>query len=214
MFHQPILIISPPRSGSSLFSNIISDAGVFGGITKPANEFNINGYFENVGITKLIVSYLKRCDISGLGKKYQPLGLSVPYPALAADCYKVIYDEGYVNGMWYFKDPKLCWTWQMFHAAFPEAKWVIVDRDKEQVLSSYRRTPFMDAYDGRTAWELYLNRALQNISMLERSAKNVHRVNINRVIEGDKAEIESVMKYLNIETGNINCINNHVWNGN
>lgn len=212
MISQPILIVSPPRSGSSLLSNIIHDAGVFGGIMKPADKWNINGYFENLAITDIVVSYLRKCDTRGLRKKFNPVNLSVPYRQLKAECEAVLKAEGYKDGdAWFYKDPKLCFAWKIFVEAFPNAKWVIVQRDKQQCIDSIMRTDFMDAYQARAQWERYYHTALENIFSLTLTARNVHRADINKIIAGDSAEIEKLSTYLNLPTLSIECFNTYAW---
>lgn len=53
-----IIVLSLPRSGSSLLSNLLVSSGYSNYITHNSNllnssEFNVNGYFEDIGITLL-----------------------------------------------------------------------------------------------------------------------------------------------------------------
>ena len=68
-YFEPILIVSAPRSGSSLLSYILNESGVQIGICKQGDEFNLKGYFENIRIRNIIIKYLKQNDKENLEKK-------------------------------------------------------------------------------------------------------------------------------------------------
>jgi len=52
-----------------------------------------------------------------------------------------------------YKGAKMCHIWPLWASAFPEARWVIVRRDRDRIVDSCLRTPFMRAYDTREGWE-------------------------------------------------------------
>ena len=70
-----VFVASPPRAGSSVTANLLSKAGLFGGKTKVADQWNKYGYFENLEITKYVIEYLRRNDKNKLGKRFQPKNL-------------------------------------------------------------------------------------------------------------------------------------------
>ena len=128
---NPMLIVSPPRSGSSLLSYILNESGVQVGICKPADEFNKYGYFENLRIRDYIIKYLKNCDTNNLGKKYQPVDLKEPYHNFNRKMYRFLRQENIKKDVpWLFKDPKIALCWNIFNELYPNAKWILLQRNK------------------------------------------------------------------------------------
>jgi hypothetical protein len=54
---------------------------------------------------------------------------------------------------WYYKGAKMCLIWPLWHKAFPDAKWVIVRRDDEDIINSCLRTGFMKKHATREGWQ-------------------------------------------------------------
>lgn len=195
---QPILIVSPPRCGSSLMGMILKESGVFCGETKSGDKFNKFGYFENIEITNLVINGLKKID-NGLGKKFQPVNIDFYIPDFRKKVHEILTKEGLVGEQaWFYKDPKIALTWKLWHNAFPEAKWVILSRNENDVLDSYKRTEFMNAYQSQEEWLDYLNKFKQNIITLSRTV-NCFEFKIENIFEKNETEIYNLFKYICVE---------------
>lgn len=57
---------------------------------------------------------------------------------------------------WGFKAIKGVLFWKLLNDAFPDAKWVMVDRGVDEHIASLMRTPFMTAYNTYSGWRQYL----------------------------------------------------------
>ena len=64
--NTPILIVSMPRSGSSLLSHILFNEGVQVGDCKKGDEYNKYGYYENIMIRNILIKYLNKHDVNNL----------------------------------------------------------------------------------------------------------------------------------------------------
>lgn len=145
-----IFIAGAARSGTSLTTEILQGLGCYLG--RPCD---INSLFENIAIREGFVKQI-------LGNEgFDPMGqdplppanwtCDIPMGALAelGRMVELILSGG-ANPA--FKDAKLSLVWPAFHRAFPFAKWVIVRRDREEVIDSCMRTHFMRKRFTRESW--------------------------------------------------------------
>jgi hypothetical protein len=194
---DPMLIASAPRSGSSMTAGIIAKTGVHCGWTKPGDEWNAKGYFEHVPIDTAQILYLRSCDHKHEGKRFQPLDLDEPYPDFRdfiQDCIKSEYPES--NG-WMFKSTKTAICRNIWVNHFPEAKWVICRRDRELILDSMMRAPFMDAYSERDEWDQMLNRYEYYFrDIIDRCT--AFEFDVDAAVNGSVEEVRSLFSFLNI----------------
>lgn len=151
-FRQPIFVVSCGRSGSSMVMGLLHRAGLWVGECLKGSPENPAGFFENIrlkdGVVKPILS------IHGYDKKGM---LSVPEETLSfysSDIPELVKDhlesDGYQYHVpWGYKDSKLLLMWASFHKAFPKARWVIVQRNREDTLASMKRTGFINTPEVR-----------------------------------------------------------------
>lgn len=200
---DPILIVSAPRSGSSLLSYILSCEGVQCGITKEGDEYNPNGYFENLQIRELVIRHLHKNDVDKLGKRYQPINLDFSQEEAELFRNNVIASmksQGVdISKPWLFKDPKIALVWKLFAQAFPNAKWVLLHRRVDDILNSFRRAKFMDAYKDTTEWLEYLDRFHENMQTIENECKNTHSFRIESIFDNRDADIERLFESVNLK---------------
>lgn len=140
-----IFITGCARSGTSLTSKILKAHGCFLGPEK-----RINSLFENTNIReKVIKAYLRSIGADPLGQ--HPLAEKLrPLPEFREEVIK--YMGGNPPEPWAYKCAKLAPLWPLWKDAFPEAKYVIVRRDKDKIAESCLRTPFMRAFNGKEGW--------------------------------------------------------------
>lgn len=161
---DPILVVGAARSGTSLVAGCVERCGAFGGLVRPGNVANPKGYFENKRIVDEVVKPLlvaARGDRNG----QSPLPTKAAVEALVPEWTErvrtlvesIMREEGYSDGPWYYKCPKLALVWQVFHAAFPRAKWLIVRRPDRLIAESCLRTHFMRAYRDLADWYQWLD---------------------------------------------------------
>lgn len=134
--HSPIVIISLPRSGSSLTAGIFSEHGVWTGKCKKACQRNPKGFFENIRICSEIDKRFR-----GYVHKGSPCPKVEDWGDVVAQCLE---SDGYTGGKWLIK-----------HSAVYAPLWgdmnpiyVNVWRDKESIQKSGKAAKIYNMNDG------------------------------------------------------------------
>ncbi len=212
MNRQPVIIVSAPRSGSSLLSYMLSELGVFIGECKKADKWNVNGYFENLKITDEVIKYLRKYDVDNLGKKFQPKELGFIDITFKDKVNNILFEEGIgENKHWLYKNPKTAICWMQFHKNFPNAKWIILTRNREEHLASLLRTEFMDAYDTEQEWNNFIDRYNNYFMNINKHCDSLV-INMSQIFQGDKI-INQVCDFLKIPKKDVSyCLNKKKWN--
>lgn len=212
--NTPILIVSMPRSGSSLLSHILFNEGVQVGDCKKGDEYNKYGYYENIIIRNILIKYLNKHDVNNLKKKFQPINLLEDYKDFNRKVYRAIKKNGIVkNKPWLFKEPKIALCWNLFKKYYPDAKWILLYRNKEQVLSSYNNAKFMDAYNTKEDWYNYMNVWDENMKLIKDECKNVYEFNIESIFENKIDDINKLFDFIGITNTNkyIECVDKKIF---
>ncbi len=170
---KPIFVLGIPRSGTSLVAGALQICGAWCGSTVPGGMENPRGFFEHITMREQIIKgILRQLDCDPLGVKKLPSQNSLPgIRNLAELVYNIIRQDGCTpNQYWVFKDAKLTLLWPMFHAAFPEARWVIVRRNKDDIVRSCLNTSFMVHHsDDPIFWNQWVDQYLERIDALRSS---------------------------------------------
>lgn len=196
---EPVIIVSPPRSGSSLTGTILNRLGIFSGVTKAGDRYNRGGYNENLGITELLIKELQAADTYGEGKRFQPLSLKFDYCNFRQDVYEIMSSQGLQhNQPWYYKDPKIAICRNLFIEHFPNAKWVWVNRDLNDTIWSLMQTPFMNAYNETDEWMRFLNVYAQYKHDLKSTVTNMFELDITAIMNKDSSQIQALADYCGV----------------
>lgn len=140
-----IFITGCARSGTSLTAELLKAHGCNLG---PPDSLNV--LFENINIRQEVLKpYLKSIGADPLGQRGFPDTDNLPPLNGLAD--KV---NAYIGAREpkAYKDAKLTFVYPVFRDAFPDAKWVLVRRDRERIIDSCLDTSFMFAYRERLGW--------------------------------------------------------------
>lgn len=166
---DPILITGVPRSGTSMTAGIIYFCGAFGGaINGPGKRGG--GMFGNATIQSKAV--------------FPPAG------DLRSCVENLIVQQGYANGQWFYKDTKLCLAWLEWYKAFPGARWVIVRREEEEIISSCIKTKFMKGFDTREGWKSWVGEYLKRFEEMKRAGLDMVEVWPTKFVGGDFTKIK------------------------
>lgn len=179
MEQQPILITGCARSGTSLIAGAVDRCGAFGGNVLGPTPYNRRGQFEHVGIRDLIIKpYLRdRLGVDPLGQHPLPDRRELPdLPHLATKVFALLRHDGFDGGPWYFKGAKLGLIWPVWARAFPDARWLIVRREREAIVRSCLRTPFMKAFDTAEPWRQWVDHHLECFAEMRASGLAVREV--------------------------------------
>ncbi|MGI3170717.1 sulfotransferase [Pseudooceanicola sp. C21-150M6] len=195
---RPVFMVGLPRSATSMTMGLLHAHGLWLGQTVAGNAENPKGYFESrVLRDELVKPVLTALGVDPLGVRSLPdWEVLPPFPTLRILIGKALRREKYDFKMpWGFKDPKLTLLWPLFDAAFPQARWVIVRRDREKVLDSLCRTSFMARHSTSPEfWKPFCAAYDYRLDRLRRSGAQVFDVDSDRLAAGDTEQIETVIE--------------------
>lgn len=203
---SPILITGAARSGTSMTAGIINICGAFGGIMAGPNSNNQKGMFENNEVRQnLVKPYLKSIGCDPLGQKPLPGRQIFDVSQDQANAWKervegVMIAQGLKqDGPWMYKGAKSCLYWYLWHLAFPEAKWIIVRRDANDIARSCMRTSFMRAYNDVIGWLRWVEEHEKRFRQMQVAGLQVREVWPKKMIDGDFEEMKSAIEWLGLE---------------
>lgn len=226
--NDPILITGCARSGTSLIAGIINLCGAFGGKMSGPNRYNKKGMFENTEIRNRIVKpYLRNIEVDALGQYPLPNveGLKIPTEWKKNVC-EVIQRQGYTEGEWMYKGAKICLFWPVWDIAFPNAKWVIVRRDKDDIVNSCMRTGFMRAFvkhsvlkkigvmNEREGWEWWVEQHIERFEEMLSVINNIYQISAESLIEGGFEKMKEIIEKLGLKWNNsvYEFVDKELWN--
>ena len=188
--YQPIFVTGAARSGTSLTAGLLDKHGVFGGKTIPGNANNPKGFFEHRDIREHIVkTHLKLLGADDMGQNPLP-NYFLADPELRTKVISIMKRDGLqAHQTFYYKGAKLCLIWKTWQEAFPNAKWIIVRRPDEQIISSCNRTHFMFK---RKDWDNWLDFHKEMFYSMKEEC-DCREVWTNKLIDGDYTEIKEVL---------------------
>lgn len=203
---DPVLITGCPRSFTSMTAGIIDICGAFGGKICGPTKHNSKGQFENRMIVDRIVKPLLRSiNADPMGQHPLPdvnhviirLGNA---SVLRREVFSIMGLHELKEGqVWYYKGAKVCLIWPLWYRAFPEAKWIWVDRDDESIIDSCFKTAFMRAFTTRDGWQYWINQhKLRFREMAAQAGLDMVSVTPLKMIKGDFQEMKSAIKWLGL----------------
>lgn len=196
-----------------MVAGAIHMCGAFGGVMSGPTRNNRAGMFENARIRNTLVKpYLDRRGVDRLGQYPLPdiQHLSIPID-LRARVIKVMLDQGYTQGPWFYKGAKMCLVWPVWHYAFPDAKWVIVRRNTDDIVDSCLRTSFMRAFtrpenrkavgakSERDGWLWWVKQHETRFVEMITTGLDVKVVWPERMVQGDYRQAVEVIKWCGLE---------------
>lgn len=204
--NSPILITGCARSGTSMTAGLINLAGAWGGEMSPPNRNNQRGMFENREVrSDMVKAFLRSIKCDPLGQHPLP---SIGYLKSKFDgdfCDKwrnrfmrIMSKQGYDGGPLFYKGAKMCLMWPIWANAFPQARWVIVRRETEDIVNSCLRTSFMRAYKTRSGWLHWVAEHEARFEQMIDAGLDVREVWPQRMIAGDFTEMQMVVNNLGL----------------
>ena len=204
---QPIFITGCARSGTSMTAGLIDLCGAWGGQLAGPTRFNQKGMFENSVIrNQLVKPFLKSINCDPLGQ----------YPLPDTDTLKHLNNEFYAK--WkrkvesifqeqgnkeekriFYKGAKLCLIWPVWQKAFPDAKWIIVRRETEDIINSCLRTSFMRAHKKRSGWLSWVAEHEKRFEEMADACLDIQEIWPQRMIAGDFSEMQIVINNLGLD---------------
>ena len=210
---SPILITGAARSGTSMIAGAIHLCGAFGGVTVGPNRHNAKGMFENYKIRENITKpYLRELGVDPLGQWPLPDMDKLTIPTNWRQRVELVFsDEGYKNGPWFYKGAKMTLFWPVWHYAFPNAKWIIVRRHKQDIVQSCMKTGFMRAFrndsiqkavgadDELSGWTWWVEQHLARFREMQDAGLNCRVIWPEKMIQGDYQPLYETIEWLGLE---------------
>ena len=206
----PILVTGASRSGGSMIAGVLNVCGAFGGNMAVSNS-NKRGMFENIRIRDtLIKPYLLRMNGDSDGQYPMPENIHIPTD-WRSSVEKIMMNEGYKDGNWMYKDSRISLMWQVWHYAFPDAKWVIVRRRTGDIIQSCTKTGFMKAFkdesnitavnatDEMNAWLWYVHQFEQRFIEMMTEGVNCKIIWPERMVTGDYKQLYELLDWLGLK---------------
>jgi len=172
--------------------------GVFGGDMRGPTKHNQRGMFENKRIVTMVKDYLRSMNCDPNAQHPLPsMNELKSWSNARSQIQRAMTEDGYTGGPWFFKTVKGCHFWPVLHEAFPEAKWIIVRRDRESLIDSLIRTGFMRAYRDREGWSKYIDYHEARFSEILETCDALE-LDSDRVVKGDFEQFKSVVEYVGL----------------
>jgi hypothetical protein len=204
-FSRPVFIVGLPRSGTSLVAGLMHEFGGWVGKTVSGTGENPKGFFENDELrAKVLWPTLRTVDGDTAGvMKLPPVDVDrvLKYPVdgrkmpLRPRIQQIIESQGYNSKQrWIYKAPKITLLWRMFDRAFPNADWIIVRRKRDGFVKSCIKTSFMGQHskDPRF-WNALADEYDVRLDQLAASVKNVYEIQTEDILNGDTADLKSMV---------------------
>lgn len=175
-----ILITGCARSGTSLTAGILRACGLN----------------EHTGVRdKIVKPYLTSIGADRMGQSRLPeLEDLKPAPDWRARVTRAIGQPE----PWGYKCAKACLIWPLWVEHFPDAKWVIVRRDKERIIDSCLRTHFMRAHKDRVGWGAWADGYIKRLEELKWEADCIE-VWPDDAVKGDVEAYRPVVEFCGLD---------------
>lgn len=203
--HNPIFITGIERSGSSIVAKIIASCGVFTGPVTEMQEnkelkIMVNGYYASLG-----AAINGQFPLPNIEDILIPLGWKVWVN-------KIIKGQKYdPEKLWMYKSNRLCQIWNVWHEAYPDAKWIIVRRRTGDITHSCIKTGFMTAFKNKLyqklvganseyeGWLWWVHQHENLFNQMIAAGLNVKIVWPERMAYGDFDQMQEMIQWLGLE---------------
>ena len=197
---DPIIITGLPRSRTSLVTQIMELSGVFLGQTLGVTKANPHGQLENIDIiNKVQKKHLREYGFDTKGQKpIPPLKWHAPDPNRKQKVFNIMKSHGLEDQIWGFKDAKACLDWRAWHEAFPNAYWIVTERNDADVIKSCLRTSFMTKYKDIKGWQYWIDEHKKRFQDMFNNLERIKKVNTDNLICYNFDAIEEIIEDLSL----------------
>lgn len=219
---SPILVTGIPRSGASMIAGVFNLCGAFGG-----DMSYHKGSYENGAIKRMVEdNYILSLGADPMGQFPLPKVESVPinWKKLVE---AQLLAEGYLGGIWMYKSARASLIWQVWHMAYPNAKWVIVRRRTGDVIESCLKTAYMKAFKSeenrmlvkaiseREGWLWMVHEYEKKFVEMIQEGLNCKVIWPERMVTGDYKQLYETLEWLGLKWSSdvVNFISPLLWRG-
>jgi len=205
---SPIIITGVPRSGKSMIAGVINRCGAFGG-----KMSGFKGVNENDAVKEVMEKpYLASIWADEMGQYPLPKREQIKIPLNWKDNVDEIFErEGYSRGEWFYKSSTASLIWQVWHSAYPYAKWVIVRRRTADIVESCMKTGYMYAFkdkkkreavhvkDEREGWLWFVHEYEKRFVEMITEGLNCKVIYPERLVYGDYSQLYETLDWLGLK---------------
>ena len=174
---------------------------------------NQKGMFENAAIVgEIIKPYYRSLGVDPMGQfplaDITDMHIPINWKSRVTD---IMVRQGYKEGQWFYKCPKMCQHWPVWHYAFPDAKWIIVRRKTPDIINSCMRTGFMTAFSKATnrqavgvtneydGWMWWVHQHEERFREMITEGLNCKQVWPERMVDGNYSQMKEMLEWLGLE---------------
>jgi hypothetical protein len=185
--HNPILITGIPRSGASMIAAAFKVCGAFNG--------NVDKMQMNCNISDLIKRYFEFIGCEGIPETKDILILNNWREKVET----VLNNETFIEGQWMYKDSNSALIWPLWNHAYPHAKWIIVRRKTNDIISSCTKTVYMHPYKGTDNWATFIHTYEKKFVEMIETGLNCKQIWPERMVEGDYSQMYETLDWCGLE---------------
>jgi predicted O-methyltransferase YrrM len=200
MLKNPIIIAAPPRSGTTMVAGLLKKHGVWVGNARVTRYPGTNSIIatENQNIKDLMKIMARSFDYQNWNKGFPVISLEDAENWgcwLRSEIKKIVPD----NTIWLIKTAWTLIFYDIWKAAFPDAKWIIIDRRTNDIVASALRHPAMKRR-GMKKIKQYVRALKKKQSLVwdELGIKQVHYVYADALASGDMGTAGSLLTFCKI----------------
>lgn len=180
--HRLIIITGAARSGVSMTGGLFALCGAHGGRLVKASDYDGRETFENEEVRNTVVRpFLNGINADPKGMKPLPdIDIVHKLAQLVAGTWRrrvlrIIGVHRRKDYTYFYASPLACLIWPVWCAAFPEAEWVLVRRERDEIIRSCMATGHMDRYRTEAGWGEWLDVNEQRMAELKQFASETTR---------------------------------------
>ena len=212
--NNPILITGAARSGTSMVAACFHLCGAWKGETGGPNKNNQKGMFENLPLRQNVVKpFFRSIGYDPLGQYPLPPTDKISIPHNFKDqVIKEIQMQGWASDKpWMYKCAKMSLIWPAWAYAFPNSKWIIVRRKRQDIVHSCMRTSFMRSYKnyeilkeiGRLnpeqGWDYWAEFHENKFNEIINWGVNVKVIWPEKMVQADYSEIKDAIEWVGLK---------------
>jgi len=186
------LVTGAARSGTSVTTQILAKHGMHTG--------HVNDLWEGEAVREKVVKrYLREIKADPMGQAPLPAldERRMPKWNLAQEFFHYL-GVGKLPTSYLYKGAKVTLMWWVWHAAFPDAKWIIVRRDRSEIIDSCNRCHFMTKTKDWGAWVDHHVAFFDQIKSAVGTA-NYREIWPHQFLSGDTGAIKEAVAWLGME---------------
>lgn len=212
--NSPILITGAARSGTSMVGASFHLCGAWKGDTVGPSRYNAKGMYENHSLRENVIKpILRGMRMDGKGQYPLPLTKNVLIPQkFKESVLSIIKAQGWTKDKpWMYKCAKMSLIWPVWQYAFPESKWIIVRRKKEDIINSCMKTGFMNAFarpdicekvgaeSEKEGWDWWVSRYEEKFIEIIKEGINAKVVWPEKMILADYKQIKETIEWAGLK---------------